>query len=284
MNLVEMAFATVLGWLCRNLGHFCDQTTRKTPRIGGTLVDTAIIASRDLTGPRNNRDGDTSSKNLSSASVRTRAVSSWSHRVILLVTIAAINLGLAEGILVDLPSGLTWHNLPRPVQCVAVILVMTAIFKVNRLFDKIEKTVYARLASAVRILVPQEREEASNPAAAPVASLDSTHASAMPPAANPGPPTPASDGPAVPATDPADMEAAAPAAATASAQPEPPRRVGRGRTFLGALCLGSLRALSLGSRIASNVAGAASSINEAASRLCEALSDVAVVLGGMVAA
>ncbi|CAN0313885.1 unnamed protein product [Ectocarpus sp. 12 AP-2014] len=238
----------------------------------------------------------------------------------MLALVSAVHVDLAEGKwLIEFPPGVrcTWNDLPHGLQFAILFLMLGILYGVNRLFDKADeamytrlscataglprerrrqhaphlvclyavnrlfqeadKTMLARLSSATRDWIQQKREERYVPAAAPVASVTSTHASAMPPAANPGPPTPASDEPAVPVPDPADMEAAAPAAATASAQPEPPRRVGRGRTFLGALWLGSLRALSLGSRIATNVANAASC-------LCEALSDVAIVLGATVAA
>ncbi|CAN0518983.1 unnamed protein product [Ectocarpus sp. 12 AP-2014] len=236
----------------------------------------------------------------------------------MLALVSAVRVDLVEGKwLIEFPPGVrcTWNDLPHGVQILFLMLGilygvnrlfdkadeamytrlscatagllrerrrqhaphLVCLYAVNRLFQEADKTMLARLSSATRDWIQQKREERYVPAAAPVASVTSTHASAMPPAANPGPPTPASDEPAVPVPDPADMEAAAPAAATASAQPEPPRRVGRGRTFLGALWLGSLRALSLGSRIATNVANAASC-------LCEALSDVAIVLGATVAA
>ncbi|CAN0417453.1 unnamed protein product, partial [Ectocarpus sp. 8 AP-2014] len=68
MNLLE--------WLSWNLGLFWNQTTRKTPRIAGTFVDTAVVASRDFKGSRNYRDRETASKILWPSSVRTRAVRS----------------------------------------------------------------------------------------------------------------------------------------------------------------------------------------------------------------
>ncbi|CAN0391885.1 unnamed protein product [Ectocarpus sp. 12 AP-2014] len=97
MNDVEMALATVVEWFSWNLGRSWNQTTRKTPRIAGTFVDTAVVPSRDFKGSRNNRDRETVSKNLGPSSGRTRAVGSWSYPVMLLVAIAAIKLGLAKG-------------------------------------------------------------------------------------------------------------------------------------------------------------------------------------------
>ncbi|CAN0222764.1 unnamed protein product [Ectocarpus sp. 12 AP-2014] len=76
MNDVEIALATMLEWLPWNLGQLWNQTTRKTPRIAGTFVDTAVVPSRDLKRSRNSRDRETASKNLGPSSVRTRAVSS----------------------------------------------------------------------------------------------------------------------------------------------------------------------------------------------------------------
>lgn len=83
MNVTETSLGTMLEWpfgLFWSLGQFWNQTTGKTPKIGGTLVDTAAVASPDLKGSRNNRGREASSKNLLSSSVRTRAVTSWRYR------------------------------------------------------------------------------------------------------------------------------------------------------------------------------------------------------------
>ncbi|CAB1103964.1 unnamed protein product [Ectocarpus sp. CCAP 1310/34] len=161
MNLMESALATILEWLLWNCGQIWKQTTRKTPKIVGTFVGSAVVASRDLKGPRSNRDQEVSSKNLSSSSVRTRAVTSWSYRVILLVAIEAVKLGLAEGtLLCDLPSGLkcAWYNLSHPAQCAALIMTLGCIYGVNRLFDKLDSAMYARLSRATRNWMQQRRE------------------------------------------------------------------------------------------------------------------------------
>ncbi|CAN0537072.1 unnamed protein product [Ectocarpus sp. 12 AP-2014] len=161
MNDVEMALATVVEWFSWNLGRFWNQTTRKTPRIAGTFVDTAVVPSRDFKGSRNNRDRETVSKNLGPSSGRTRAVGSWSYPVMLLVAIAAIKLGLAKGtLLFDLPSGLkcAWYNLPHPAQYAILIMTLGCLYGVNRLFDKLDSAMYARLSCATRNWMQQRRE------------------------------------------------------------------------------------------------------------------------------
>ncbi|CAN0047976.1 unnamed protein product [Ectocarpus sp. 6 AP-2014] len=161
MNLMEMALATVLKRLSWNLGQFWNQTTRKTPRIARTFVDTAVVPSRDFEGSSNNRDWETASKNLGPSSVRTRAVSSWSYRVMLLVAIAAIKVGLAEGtLLFDLPSGwkCAWYNLSHPAQYAALIMTLGCLYGVNRFFDRLDSAMYARLSCATRNWMQQRRE------------------------------------------------------------------------------------------------------------------------------
>ncbi|CAM9862386.1 unnamed protein product, partial [Ectocarpus sp. 8 AP-2014] len=143
MNFTETSLATTVEWLFElfwSFGQFWNQTTRKTPRIGGTFMD-SVVAARGLRGSRNNRNQGASSKNLWSSSVRTRAVSSWSYRVILLVAIAAIKLGLAEGtLLLDLPSGLkcAWYNLSHPAQYAALLMTLGCLYGVNRFFDRLD--------------------------------------------------------------------------------------------------------------------------------------------------
>ncbi|CAM9209548.1 unnamed protein product [Ectocarpus sp. 12 AP-2014] len=165
MNLTETSMGTMverpfgLFWI---LGQFWNQTTRKTPKIGGTLVDTAALASPDLKGSRNNRDREASS----SSSVRTQVITSWSdsslsYRVILLVAIAAIKSGLAEGtLLFDLPSGLkcAWYNLSHPAQYAALLMTLGCLYGVNRLFDRLDSAMYARLSYATRNWMQQRRE------------------------------------------------------------------------------------------------------------------------------
>ncbi|CAN0366993.1 unnamed protein product [Ectocarpus sp. 6 AP-2014] len=161
MNLMEMASPTVLEWVSLSTGQFWNQTTRKTPRIARTFVDTAVVPSRDFDGSRNNRDWEAASKNLGPSSVRTRAVSSWSYRVMLLVATAAIKLGLAEGtLLFDLPSGLkcAWYNLSHPAQYAALVMTLGCLYGVNRLFDRLDSALYARLSCATRNWMQQRRE------------------------------------------------------------------------------------------------------------------------------
>ncbi|CAM9374147.1 unnamed protein product [Ectocarpus sp. 8 AP-2014] len=169
MKFTEISLATMVEWLFGlfwSLGQIWNQTTRKTPKAGGTLVDTAAVASPDLKGSRNNRDREASSKNLSSSSVRTRAVTSWSdsslsYRVILLVAIAAIIPGFAEGtLLFDLPSGLkcAWYNLSHPAQYAALLVTLGCLYGVNRFFDRLDSAMYARLSYATRNWMQQRRE------------------------------------------------------------------------------------------------------------------------------
>ncbi|CAN0014339.1 unnamed protein product [Ectocarpus sp. 12 AP-2014] len=193
MNLMEMALATVPEWLSWNLGQFWNQTTRKTPRIARTFVDTDVVPSRDCKGSRNNRDQETASNNLGPSRVRTRAISSRRHRnnrqlfgesisqmmkcvrliysgaslrtfgyrVMLLVAIAAIKLDSAEGtLLFDLPSGwkCAWFNLSHPAQYAALVMTLGCLYGVNRLFDRLDRAMYARLSCATRNWMQQRRE------------------------------------------------------------------------------------------------------------------------------
>ncbi|CAM9174104.1 unnamed protein product [Ectocarpus sp. 4 AP-2014] len=161
MNLMEMALANVLERVSWNFGQIWNRTTRKTPRIAGTFVDTDVVPSRDFKGSRNNRDRETAPKNLGPSSVRTRAVSSRSYRVMLLVAMAAIKLGLAEGtLLFDLPSGLkcAWYNLSHPAQYAALVMTLGCLYGVNRFFDRLDSAMYARLSCATRNWMQQRRE------------------------------------------------------------------------------------------------------------------------------
>ncbi|CAM9786841.1 unnamed protein product [Ectocarpus sp. 4 AP-2014] len=157
------SLATMVEWLFGlfwSLGQFWDQKTRKTPRIGATYVE-SVVAARGLRSSRNNRNREASSKNLSPSSVPTRAVTSWSYRVVLLVAVAAIKLGLAEGaLLFDLPSGLkcAWYNLSHPAQYAALLMTLGCLYGVNRLFDKLDSAMYARLSRATRNWMQQRGE------------------------------------------------------------------------------------------------------------------------------
>ncbi|CAM9899668.1 unnamed protein product [Ectocarpus sp. 13 AM-2016] len=163
LNFTETSLATMVEWvfgLIWSLHQFRSQTTRKTPRIGGTFVD-SVVAARGSRGSRNNRNHGAPSKNLWSSSVRTRVVASWRYRVILLVAIAAIKLGLAEGtFLFDLPSGLkcAWYNLSHPAQYAALLMTLGCLYGVNRLFDRLDSAMYARLSYATRNWMQQRRE------------------------------------------------------------------------------------------------------------------------------
>ncbi|CAN0404224.1 unnamed protein product [Ectocarpus fasciculatus] len=161
MNVTENLLATILGWLFWNFGRVWNQTVLETPRIGGAFVDTAAVTAGDLKGSRNNPNPGASSNNPSSLSVTTRAASYWSFRVILLVAVAAIRPGLAEGtLLFDLPSDLkcAWYNLSHPAQYAALVMTVGCLYGVNRLFDKLDSAAYARLSSATGNWMRQRRE------------------------------------------------------------------------------------------------------------------------------
>ncbi|CAM9456097.1 unnamed protein product [Ectocarpus sp. 4 AP-2014] len=69
----------------------------------------------------------------------------------LLATMAAIYAGCVEGnVLVEFPSGLqcAWYKLTHPAQFAILFLMAGLVYFVNRLFNKADKVVYARLSRA----------------------------------------------------------------------------------------------------------------------------------------
>ncbi|CAM9708184.1 unnamed protein product [Ectocarpus sp. 12 AP-2014] len=132
----------------------------RTSQAGGVVVKTAVVVAAREDG----RDRGTAAKNLSPKGIRTPSVSSCSSsftcRVILPAAVAAIKLGLAEGtLLVDLPSGLkcAWYNLPHPAQYAILLMMLGCLYGVNRVFDKLDKAMYARLSCATGNYMRQRR-------------------------------------------------------------------------------------------------------------------------------
>ncbi|CAM9909588.1 unnamed protein product [Ectocarpus sp. 12 AP-2014] len=130
-------------------------------QAGGVVVKPAVgVAARE-----DSRDRGAAAKNLSPKGVQAPSVSSCSYsficRVILLAALAAIKLGLAEGtLLVDLPSGwkCAWYNLPHPAQYAILLMMLGCLYGVNRVFDKLDKAMYARLSCATGNYMRQRRQ------------------------------------------------------------------------------------------------------------------------------
>ncbi|CAN0048918.1 unnamed protein product [Ectocarpus sp. 6 AP-2014] len=127
----------------------------KMSQTGGVIEGTAGV-----TACEDRRDRGAAAKNLFPLGGRARSASS-SCRVILLAALAAIELGLAEGtLLVDLPSGLkcAWYNLPHPAQYAILLMMLGCLYGVHRVFDKLDKAMYARLSCATGNYMRQRRQ------------------------------------------------------------------------------------------------------------------------------
>ncbi|CBJ28236.1 hypothetical protein Esi_0096_0088 [Ectocarpus siliculosus] len=63
-------------------------------------------------------------------------------------------------VLFDLPSGLkcAWYNLSHPAQYAALVMTLGCLYGVNRLFDRLDSAMYARLSCATRNWMQQRRE------------------------------------------------------------------------------------------------------------------------------
>ncbi|CAB1116414.1 unnamed protein product [Ectocarpus sp. CCAP 1310/34] len=90
---------------------------------------------------------------------RTGGLTMMSRRI-LLATIAALNAGLVDGsLLVDLPSGFkcAWYNLEHPAQFAILFLMVGVVYFINRLFNEVDKVMYARLSCATEAWMDEIR-------------------------------------------------------------------------------------------------------------------------------
>ncbi|CAM9173877.1 unnamed protein product [Ectocarpus sp. 4 AP-2014] len=97
------------------------------------------------------------------ASRPTTAAGSSGSRVFGLLALAfasAIKLGNMESnMLVELPSGFrcAWNNLPHLVQFAAIFMMVMLLYVVNRVFDKADDAMSARLSSATAAFLHERR-------------------------------------------------------------------------------------------------------------------------------
>ncbi|CAN0557993.1 unnamed protein product, partial [Ectocarpus sp. 12 AP-2014] len=92
--------------------------------------------------------------------VRSSAGGSLGGRRIMLALVSAVHVDLVEGKwLIKFPSGFRcmWNDLPHGLQFAILFLMLGVLYGVNRLFDKADQSMHARLTCATAGLLNEKR-------------------------------------------------------------------------------------------------------------------------------